>query len=64
MENKRQPTQRDIAISTLENKVLQDVLSNNQILENQSLYGTLAVNGAKNTYREAMKKVDLPVEKE
>lgn len=54
MENKRQPTQRDIAISTLENKVLQDVLSNNQILENQSLYGTLAVNGAKNTYREAM----------
>jgi len=60
MENK-QPTPREIekkrrefAISTLENKVLQGVLSGNQILENQSLYGQLAVNGAENTYDKAM----------
>jgi hypothetical protein len=51
---KEKPTQREIAISTLENKALQGVLSGNQILENQSLYGQLAVNAAKNAYSEAM----------
>jgi len=53
-EKNKQPTQREIAISTLENKALQGVLSGNQILENQSLYGQLAVNAAKNAYSEAM----------
>jgi len=53
-EKNKQPTPRDIARKTLENKVLQGVLSGNQILENQSLYGQLAVNGAKNTYNETM----------
>jgi len=48
MENK-QPTPRDIAISTLENKVFQGIVSKNQILKNQFLYGKLAVNGAENT---------------
>lgn len=52
--NERQPTQREIATKTLENKALQSVLSSNQILEKQSLYGQLAVNGAKNTYNENM----------
>ncbi len=53
MENK-QPTARDIAIKTLEDIALQGVLGVNEILENQSEYGTSAVNGAKNTYNEAM----------
>lgn len=53
-EKNKEPTQREIAISTLENKALQGVLSNNQILENQSKYGDLAVNAAKNAYSEAM----------
>ena len=53
MENK-QPTPRDIAIKTLEDIALQGVLGVNEILENQSEYGTSAVNGAKNTYNENM----------
>ncbi len=42
------------ARKTLENVALQSVLSANQILENQSLYGDLAVNGAKKLYNETM----------
>jgi hypothetical protein len=53
MENER-PTAREIARKTLRDTALQGVLGSNQILEKQSLYGTLAVNGAKNTYNEAM----------
>lgn len=55
------PTQREIemdrikhARKTLENIALQGVLSSNQIMKKQALYGQLAVNGTENTYNETM----------
>ena len=54
MTEQKQPTARDIARKTLENKVFQGVLGSNQILENQALYGQLAVSGSKNNYGEYM----------
>ena len=53
MENK-QPTPREIARKTLENKVLQGVLGSNQIRKDPFPYGQLAVDGAENTYNEIM----------
>ena len=53
MKNK-QPTPRDIARKTLENKVFQGILSGGQILNEQALYGQLAVNGAKDTYNNSI----------
>ncbi len=60
-EKNKQPTQREIerdrikvARKTLEDTALQGVLSGNQILKNQSLYGQLAVNGAEKDYNETM----------
>lgn len=55
----KQPTARDVAISTLENKVLQGVLGSNQIMKNQAEYGKLAVNGTENTYNETMNKKEV-----
>jgi hypothetical protein len=50
----REKKRVEISRKTLENIALQSVLSANQILENQSSYGDLAVNGAKKLYNEAM----------
>lgn len=50
----KKPTPRDIARKTLEDTVLQGVLSVNHIQEDPYLYGQLAFNGAKNSYNEAM----------
>ncbi|MCX6749141.1 MAG: hypothetical protein NTW17_00135, partial [Candidatus Pacearchaeota archaeon] len=46
--------QRDFARKTLESKVFQNVLGSNQVRSNQSLYGSLGVQGAEATSSEVM----------